>query len=253
MYPVLFKIGNISIYTYGMFMAIAFLTGIMLAKKEAERLGEDPEKIMDLCFIILISSIIFARLFYVFTAPEVYFSDPLEIFRIWNGGLVYYGAFIGALITAIVYVTIRKMPIWKVGDILAPSLAIGQFFGRIGCFFAGCCYGRQCSLPWAVVFTHPESLARKGVPLHPTQLYSSLANLILFTLLWSFRKRKSFDGQLFWVYAMLYGITRTIIEFYRGDFRGPVFLEVFSVSQILGITMSLISMMMLIYLRKQSK
>ncbi len=251
MYPVLLQFGKITIYTYGFFVALGFLTGITLAKYEAQRLGEDPEKITDLSFYILISAIIGARIFYVFTMPETFFSDPLEIFKIWNGGLVFYGGFIAAAITAVIFLKKKNMPLWKTADILAPSLAIGHSLGRIGCFFAGCCYGKVCDLPWAITFTHPETLAPMNIPIHPTQLYSSFNNLCIFFILWYLRKRKKFDGEVFWIYVLIYGLTRSFIEMLRGDFRGDTFFGILSLSQTIGISLSFIAAGMLIFLNKR--
>ena len=136
MFPVLLKIGPLSIFTYGFFIALGFLAGIYLAVREARRLGEEPEIIMDLCFYLLIAAIIGSRLFYVATNPKMFLDNPVEILKIWNGGLVFYGGFIAALITGIVYLKTKNIPVWKTADIMAPSIALAHFFGRIGCFFA---------------------------------------------------------------------------------------------------------------------
>ncbi len=254
MHPVLLKIGSLSVYTYGFFIAVGFLVGFTVAKKEGERLGEDPNKIMDLCFYLLLAAIVTSRLFYVATTPEVFLADPLEIFRIWKGGLVFYGAFIGAMVTIVIYLRKEKMPLGKTLDILAPSLAVGHFFGRLGCLSAGCCYGRPCDIPWAITFSHPESLAPIGMPLHPTQIYSALNNLTIFALLWFLRRRKKFDGQLFWIYVAVYGVTRSVIELFRGDFRGGTVFGVLSISQTIGITFAIIAVIMLVvFARKAAK
>ncbi|MBU0545336.1 MAG: prolipoprotein diacylglyceryl transferase [Proteobacteria bacterium] len=253
MFPVLLKIGPISIFTYGFFIAIGFLAGIFLATKEAKRLGADPEKIMDLCFYILIAAIFGSRLFYVVTSPEIFLKDPVEILKVWNGGLVFYGGFIAALITGIIYLRAKNIPVWKTADIMAPSVALAHFFGRIGCFFAGCCYGKYCDLPWAVTFNHTDSLAPTGIPLHPTQLYSALNNLAIFFLLWFFRKRKKYDGQIFWMYVLLYGITRPVIETFRADFRGDYIFGNLSVSQVIGGGMAVLSVVMLLILSRRAK
>lgn len=252
MHPILFKLGSLTVYTYGFFIAMGFLAGISLAKKEAQRLGESPEKITDLCFYILLSAIIASRLFYVLINAEMFVSNPLEIFRIWNGGLVFYGGFVGAGLTTVYYLKKHEMPLWKTLDMLAPSLAVGHFLGRIGCFSAGCCYGKECHLPWAVTFSHPETLARTGVPLHPTQLYEAANNLMIFGILWMFRRRKKFDGQIFWLYVLIYGITRSVIEIFRGDFRGEFILGVISVSQAIGITFALTAAVMLVIFNKKN-
>jgi len=254
MYPTLLHFGKITIFTYGFFLALGFLAGIFLAKTEAKRVGEDPDKILDLAFYILIAAIVGSRIFYVATNPKLYMAAPLEIFKIWNGGLVFYGGFIAALITGLVYLHRKDMPVWKTTDIIAPSLALGQTLGRLGCFFAGCCYGKVCELPWAVTFTHPDTLAPIGQPVHPTQLYSAATNLTIFILLYAFRRKKKFDGQLFWTYVFLYGITRSIIEMFRGDFRGDLIFNTLSISQATGILMGVLAIIMFFYLgRKHQK
>jgi phosphatidylglycerol---prolipoprotein diacylglyceryl transferase len=252
MHPVLIRFGDISIYTYGFFIAVGFVVGILLAKKEAARVGIDPDLIMDLSFYIIISAIVGSRLFYVLTMPETYLKKPLEIFKIWNGGLVFYGGFILALITAIFFIVKRKAPLWKTADIFAPSVAIGQFFGRLGCFSAGCCYGKICDLPWAVTFRHPESLAPIGIPLHPSQLYHALGNFLIFAILQKMKNKKKFHGQLFWTYVALDGGIRCFLEIFRGDFRGQIFLNLFSLSQVIGALMILIGIAMLTALKRQN-
>jgi len=252
MFPVLLKIGPISIFTYGFFIAVGFLAGIFLATNEAKREGEDHEKIMDLCFYILIAAILGSRLFYVATSPEMFLKNPVEILKIWNGGLVFYGGFIAALVTGVIYLKVKNIPVWKTADIMAPSVAIAHFFGRIGCFFAGCCYGKYCDLPWAVTFNHPDSLAPTGIPLHPTQLYEALGNLAIFLFLFFFRKYKKHDGQLFWLYVLIYGIMRSFIEIFRADFRGEFLYGVLSISQVVGGLMVVVSLTMLFIFRKRA-
>jgi len=230
---------------------MAFLTGIGLALREARRVGEDPNKVLDLAFYMLIASIIGSRILYVLVNWPMFKDDLLEIFRLWHGGLVFYGGFIGAVITALWYVSRKGLLVWKTADIFAPSIAFGQFVGRIGCFFAGCCYGKVCELPWAVTFTHPESLAPKGVPLHPTQLYGSLIALLIFLLLTGLKRIKKFEGQLFWTYVLLYGIARSVLESFRGDERGMLIENLISTSQLIGMIMALLAIVILIVLRKR--
>lgn len=251
MYPILFQLGKFTIYTYGFFVALGFIVGILYARQEAIKVGEDPERVLDLIFYIIISGIVGARLFYVATNLSSYISDPLGIFKIWEGGLVFYGGFITALITAFIYVKMKGMSVGKIADIAGPTLALGHAVSRIGCFFAGCCFGKECDLPWAVTFNHTGSLAKQGVPLHPTQLYSTINLLIIFGILLLLKSRMKIKGQLFWVYIFLYGMTRSIIEIFRGDPRGAFLFGFFSVSQTIGLTMSAIAIFMLIYLGKQ--
>ena len=252
MYPVLFRIGPFAVHTYGVFVAMAFLSAIALALREARRVGEDADHILDLCFYMLIAAIVGSRVLYVVIDWPTFQQDPVEIIRIWHGGLVFYGGFIAALLTAFWYTKKKGIPLWKTADILAPPVAFGQFVGRIGCFFAGCCYGRVCDLPWAVTFTDPESLAPKGIALHPTQLYSSLNALLVFVVLVLLRRIKSFEGQIFWMYVLLYGLSRSILEFFRGDERGTLVADMVSTSQLIGVIMAAIAIVMIIVLRPRN-
>ncbi len=252
MHPVLFKFGEFAIHTYGFFVAMAVLAGIAIAKYEARRLGLDTEKVVDACFYVVVAAIIGSRLFYVLTNLEFFKSEPMEVFKIWNGGLVFYGGFIAAALVLIVFLKIHHLPLGKMSDIAALSLPLGHAFGRIGCFFAGCCYGKLCHEPWAVTFTNPDSLAPLYVPLHPTELYSSASNFLIFILIFFLRRFKKYDGQMFWVYIACYGIARSTIEIFRGDFRGATMFNTFSISQTIGISSAVIAIIMLIILGRKN-
>ena len=251
MHPILFKIGPITIYTYGVLIATAFFLGLALAARQARVEGEDPQKIMDLSFYILISAIVGSRLLYIVVEYKEYISNPLRIFKVWEGGLVFYGGFIMAMAVVIIYIRKHEMNLWKVGDILAPSVAIGQGVGRLGCFFAGCCYGRETDVPWAFIFKDPNTLAPMDVHLHPTQLYDSANGFIIFAILLILRKFKKFGGQLFWTYSLLYAVGRFIVEIFRGDERGFVIESFLSTSQFIAIPLFIVSLAMLIKLKQQ--
>jgi len=253
MHPILLKFGKVTIYTYGFFIAMAFLAGLLVAKAEAKRLGEAPDRLTDLCFYVLIAAIVGSRLFYVTINPRLFLSDPFEILKIWKGGLVFYGGFIAAAATTIVYLKHQQMSLWRTADIVTPSLAMGQTLGRLGCFFAGCCYGTACDLPWAVTFRHPDSLSPIGTPLHPSQLYHALGNLFIFGVVWYFRPLKKFNGQLFWMYVLLYGVIRTFLEVFRGDFRGYMLWGILSVSQMIGCIMGGIAVVMMVILSRGAR
>ncbi len=233
-------------------MAVAFLAGMGLALREAARLGEDTDRILDLCFYVLIAAVVGSRILYVITDWPTFQQDPMEVFRIWHGGLVYYGGLIAAFFTALGYIRKRGLFLWKTADVLAPSIALGQCIGRIGCFFAGCCYGRPSHLPWAVIFTDQDSLAPRGIPLHPTQLYSSLNALCIFVILMYLRRIKAFEGQVFWTYVLLYGVTRSIIEFFRGDDRGILVAGMVSISQLISFVTAVIAVAMILILRRRN-
>lgn len=220
MFPILFQIGNFPIHTYGLFIAVGFLLGIGLALKEARRTGIPAEKILDLSFYVILSAIIGARLLFVVINYPYYIEHPWAFFKVWEGGLVFYGGLILSFLVALWMMRKQKLPFWETADLVAPSIALGQVFGRIGCFAAGCCFGKATDSPWAVTFNHPESLAPTGIPLHPAQLYEALAALIIFFILWFLRKRPGFPGRLLLLYLILYGLGRWSIEFFRGDNRG---------------------------------
>ena len=251
MHPVLINIGKIHIYSYGLMIAIGIVVGLFLARRQAAREGIDPNKIIDIAFYLLVAALIGSRLLFVLTNVKEYVDNPLDIFKIWEGGLVFYGGLIPAVVIGIWYIKRLGLPLWQVFDIFAPSVAIGHAFGRIGCFLAGCCHGTPSSLPWAVTFTDPRSLAPQGIPLHPTQLYSSLGLFAIFALLIWLRKRKAFQGEIFWSYALMYSVFRFFIEFLRGDPRGSCLGGLLSTTQAIGIFVAGISVVMLLYLRKR--
>jgi phosphatidylglycerol:prolipoprotein diacylglycerol transferase len=248
MHPVLFEFGFVKIFTYGVLVASGFFFAIMLAAHLGKKQGMDPQKIIDLSFYLLIASLVGARLLYIIVEFDFFRAHPVEVFKFWKGGLVFYGGLILAVIVAIVYMKKHQMPVWAVADIIAPSLALGQSIGRWGCFFAGCCYGRKSDVPWAITFTDEKSLAPLGIPLHPTQIYLSLNALVIFLVLLWLSKRKFFDGQIIWAYGILYSTGRFIIEFFRNDDRGAV--GMFSTSQIIGLIVFAVSVFMLFSLHR---
>ena len=251
MYPDLLTIGSFTIHTYGVFIALGALLGITLISLEAKKEGYDQQQILDLTFYLLISAIIGSRIFYIVLNLKYYLRHPLEIVMIWRGGLVFYGGFIFAFATCFLYLRKHHLPFLKTCDLLVPGLAIGEAIGRIGCFFAGCCYGKPTDLPWAITFTHPHSLAKLGVALHPTQLYSSLKALLIFFILISFRKYKKGEGQLIFLYITLYATGRLIIEHFRGDERGLLILESITITQAIALLFIPIALFILFYLGRK--
>lgn len=250
MHPELFKIGPLTIHTYGVLVAAGFLLGLALAVKQARKEDIPPNKIVDLGFYMLLSALIGSRLFYVMINAGHYIKNPLDVFKVWEGGLVFYGGLLFTVPIALWYMKKNALSVWSTADLFAPSLAIGHAIGRIGCFYSGCCYGKPAEgLPWAVIFTDPQSLALIGVPLHPTQLYESLGEFIIFFMLIILRKYKSFNGQLFITYIILYSVLRFIIEFYRGDVARGFISPHISLSQGVSILMFLVAMAGFIMLR----
>ena len=218
MHPIAFQLGFLTVHWYGVMIALAFLAGLWTATRRARRENIPGEKIADVVLWLMAGSIIGARFAYVATYwKDEFAGQPLsEIFMIQHGGLVYYGGLIGAGLAGSIYLCWKKMPFWKTADALAPSIALGNVFGRIGCLLNGCCYGRACSLPWAIRF--PTDHVTHGAPVHPTEIYDALDNFILYLLLaWLFRHKK-FDGQVFATYLIGYAVTRSIMECFRGDY-----------------------------------
>jgi len=224
MYPVLFKIpifGGITIYSYGVMVATGFLVAILWITRESRRVGLNPAKTLDLVFYVIVAAIIGSRILHVLIAErERFLSNPLVIFKFWEPGLVFYGGLLASLIVSIWFIRRNKMPVLLTCDVFAPAIAVGHAIGRIGCFLAGCCYGRVVPSPewYSVIFpTGGRSFAPGGVPLYPTQLMESAGEFIVFILLVILRKYKRFDGQIIATYLMLYAILRASIEFFRGD------------------------------------
>ena len=253
MCPILFRFGEFPVYAYGFFIALGFITGFVLATWKARKEGIPFERVVDLFFYTLFSSLVGARILFILINLDSYLSAPFQIFRIWEGGLVFYGGLVLALATALWYMRWHRLPVWEMADLFTPSIALGLFFGRMGCFFAGCCYGKETSLPWKVTFTNPESLAPLHIPLHPTQLYDAANGLAIFFFLLWMERRKRFHGQIFWTFVLLYAVTRFLIEIFRGDPRGFLLGSVLSTSQVIGIALAIASLFMLSYLLKAKR
>jgi phosphatidylglycerol:prolipoprotein diacylglycerol transferase len=201
-------------------VALGFLAGLWTASRRSLREGIAAEKILDLGPWLIIGAIAGARLLFVLTFwREEFAGKPLlEIFAVWRGGLVYYGGLIGASLACVFYARLKQLPLWKLADILAPSIALGHVFGRLGCLLNGCCYGKACNLPWAIHFPADNPLHPPTTPVHPTEIYESLLNLALYAALaWMFR-RKKFDGQIFSTYLVCYAVLRSFVEIFRGDY-----------------------------------
>lgn len=210
MHPVLFKLGPITANTYGLMIFLGIWAAVLVARRLSPKIGVDSETITDMGLIAVLGGLVGSYVNYVISYDWSNFtSNPASLFRFWEGGLVFLGGLIGGIVFAIIFIHKHKMPLWEVADIAAISVPLAYGFGRIGCFFAGCCYGKVCNLPWAITF--PDLIGAR----HPTQLYSMLLGFGLAVFALWFRKRRSFAGQSFLLYVMLYAIGRGLIEMLR--------------------------------------
>jgi phosphatidylglycerol:prolipoprotein diacylglycerol transferase len=251
MYPRLLELGPVTVYTYGVLLAAAYLLGLKLAMVRAKARGLDANRVLDLGIYIIISALIGAKLLLLITDFRTFTANPRELLTLARSGGVFYGGLILAVTVALLYIRKVGLPFWTTTDVFAPGIALGHVVGRFGCLFAGCCYGRPTTLPWGITFTDPFAAANVGtplgVPLHPTQLYEAGAELlILIVLLTTEKKGRSFAGRTFWLYMLLYAISRFIIEFFRGDERGAV--GMFSTSQFISLVLAPLAIVMLVYL-----
>jgi phosphatidylglycerol:prolipoprotein diacylglycerol transferase len=253
MHPILFELGDFPVYTYGVLLAAGYLLGLQFALMRARTRGLDPNRVMDLGIWIIVSALLGAKLLLLIIEFDTYCCSPRELVSLLRSAGVFYGGLILAVVVALWYLWRHRMPVWTVTDVFAPGIALGHVIGRFGCFFAGCCFGRPTSVPWAITF-HSDYAKTIGtpldVPLHPTQLYEAGAELlILAALLLTERKGRPYPGRTFWLYMLLYAISRFVIEFYRGDPRGAV--GMFSTSQFLSLLIVPLAIVMLIVLARR--
>jgi phosphatidylglycerol:prolipoprotein diacylglycerol transferase len=255
--PILFEFKifgwTLSLPTYGTLLAIAFLTALWVAQKRARRLQVDPNTVTDLWIASLIAGVIGSKLLLYLLNIEDYLAHPAAILTSLRSAGVFYGGLLAAIGVCVVLVRRRGLDGWQVGDVLAPAIALGQSIGRLGCFAAGCCWGRATSLPWAVTFTNPRAHeitgVPLGVPLHPTQIYLSLADLAAFGILTWVSSRRSFRGQIILLYLILYALLRGSIEALRDDPRGG--FAGLSTSQILSILVGIAAAILYVWRARQ--
>ena len=243
LYPRLFQIGWFTLHTYGLLVALAFLSALVLAARQGPRQGLDSAKVWDLGIVMALAGILGAKLGMFLSEREYYLEHPWQILSLstlQSAGVWYFGLAGGAL-AAILMVRRYRYSFAKVADVFSPGVSFGLGIGRLGCFSAGCCWGKPTMLPWAVTFTNPYSHqvvgVPLGIPLHPTQLYEFILDMALFWYLGGLARRKSYDGQVFSTYLFLYAIGRFLIEIVRGDDeqRGFVIGHWLSTSQFIGL------------------
>lgn len=237
MHPILFRWGPFTLHTYGLFAALGFLAGYALATSVARKKGLPPSLVGDALVPLLFGGILGARIFYVIFHWAEFAGAWLDTIKIWQGGLMWQGGFLGGVVALAIFVRRRTIPFLSLADAFAPAASLGQAVGRVGCLFAGCCYGKTCDLPWAITFHHPESLAPTGQSLHPTQLYDAGLDLLITVVLLFVQfdvykkffplpsgegrvREKARPGQISGLYLILAGGARLAVEPFRADSRG---------------------------------
>jgi phosphatidylglycerol:prolipoprotein diacylglycerol transferase len=214
----------LTIHWYGVLVAAGFLAGLWTASRRAPRSGIAGERIVDLGPWLILGTLVGARGFYVVSYWREFFAQQpwWEMFAVHHGGLIFYGGLLGASLAVMLYARVKRVALWSLADVLAPSVTLGHALGRVGCLLNGCCFGRPTDLPWAVCYpagheTFPKE-ATAATPVHPVQLYEAALNLALYAgLAWVFRRRQ-FAGQVFAVYLISYAVLRVFVESFRGDY-----------------------------------
>ena len=217
MYPILLKLGDFELRSYGVIFALSFLAGLWLSRKEAARKGVPPDLLGEFSLYAIIAGLLGARLYFIlFSDPVSYLRKPWEILAVWHGGIGVIGSLIGGFLAALWFCRKKNVPLLKFADVLVPGVALGQTLGQFACLANGDSYGRPTDLPWAITYTDPRSLAPLNVPLHPIEIYEMAAYFVVFLVVWSTRKRFNTDGFSFLTYLAAYGTARFVMEFFRG-------------------------------------
>jgi phosphatidylglycerol---prolipoprotein diacylglyceryl transferase len=233
---------GVAMHSWYLFMVLGFTAALIVALAEAARVGVDAEAFCVLSFWMIVGALLGSRLFHTIVFYEEYLRDPGRMLTIYEGH-VFYGGVIGALVAITMYARRRGFDFWVIADICALALPLGHVFGRIGCFLAGCCFGKPCppAFPLCVTFEHPLTSAPQGIPLYPTQIFSAANEFVIFCILFAYRKHKRFNGELLAIYLILYGVTRFLLEILRDDPRGIISVASlsFSESQIVSVILIL--------------
>ena len=242
MHPILIDLGFYQVPSYGVMLVIALAAGLWTLKRRADRAGLDGARLVDLGLWLVIWALVGAKGLYVIVELPRFLRHPGDLVTVMRAGGVFLGGFLAAIVAAVVLLRRYRLAFLPSADVIAPSLALGQAIGRIGCLLAGCCWGGSCDLPWAITYTDPRAHQLVGTPLHvavhPFPIYESLCDLALFVLLASLYRRGITEGRVFATYLMGYGIVRFLLEYTRGDVaRGFVFNGALSTSQLISLGM----------------
>lgn len=226
MFPEIIRTPFFTLHTYGVLVALGFLAALWMAGRLARRDHLNPETVTNLGIYCALSALAGAKVMMILVDLPYYLTHLGEVFSLatLEAGGVFYGGLIAALAVAWWYLRRTKLPALRTADVFAPAIALGHGIGRLGCFSAGCCWGVECHLPWAVTFTNPEAQALVGVPLnrplHPTQLYESAAEFLIFAVLYRFIGKPHRAGAIISLYLMLYSAARFVVEFFRYHEQG---------------------------------
>lgn len=255
MYPRLLELGPFTVYSYGVLLAAAYLLALYMAVRRARARGIDGDRVLDLGIYVIVSALLGAKLLLLIVDFDVFRRNPAELWTLLRSGGVFYGGLVVATVVGIWYARRHRLPMWQTADVVAPGIALGHVVGRMGCVLAGCCYGKPTSLPWGITFDNIFAATNVGTPLHvalhPTQLYDAGVNfLILLVLLATERRGRTFPGRTFWVYILLYAVSRFAVEFFRGDPRGM--LGGFATSQVIALALAPLAIVMLVILGRRA-
>jgi phosphatidylglycerol:prolipoprotein diacylglycerol transferase len=255
MFPRLLELGPLTVYSYGVLLASAYLLALYFGVRRARRFGLDGNRILDLGIYIIISALVGAKVLLLIVDFDFFRRNPAELWTLARSGGVFYGGLVAAFAVGMWYMRKYKLPVWRTADALAPGIALGHVIGRFGCLLAGCCYGTPTSLPWGITFSDAFAAANVGTPLHvalhPTQLYEAGTEFVILMFLLATEKLwRRHAGWTFWAYILLYGISRFVIELFRGDPRGMTMG--FSTSQAISMVLVPLSLVMLFVLSRQA-
>ncbi len=244
MFPHLIDIGSFFIPSYGTLVSLGVIIALFVIERLARQQGLNSDHVWNLSLLLIFAGIVGAKLLYIFVNWHYYMQNPGEILSLatLRAGGVFSGGVVLAVIAGTWYIRKHHLPWLRTADVMAPGLALGHAFGRIGCFAAGCCYGKETHAPWAVTFHNPLAAEIVGtplnIPLHPTQLYEMIVEFANFALLFWLIKNKKFEGQVMGTYLFLYGVARFCLEFLRGDpGRGQLFGTWLTDTQFLALCM----------------
>ena len=246
------QFGPFTLHTYGVLVALGFLAALVVVMRGSRREGLPGERVLDLAFVTVLAAIVGSRLLYVLFNPREYLADPLRVFKVWEGGLVFHGGLLLAIPVCFYVVRRSNLPAWVTADVFAPAIALGQAIGRIGCFAAGCCYGAPWDPPFCVTFTDPDALAPLHVPLFPSQLLGFASGVLVFALLLAYRPRRRSPGQVFWLYLILASLARVAEDAFRGSAAKLAILPWLSATQAISLCLAVFAIALFVISGRRS-